>query len=161
MSAILLQEIEFTKEEVLQGLQQYGKETYFQIQDIIYYPYYFFEYQVSAKSLLKFNGKAACTIDGLGGRGAMVDVRPSFSRKKVEVGRFPELVIGEEEAIVMAERFIFDNASSKAKFITMPKITEVQRNLFYRPFWITDFKLDNKKSGQLIVDAISGSYHPL
>ncbi|PID22035.1 hypothetical protein CSV61_07415 [Sporosarcina sp. P3] len=161
MSAILLQEIEFTKEEVLLGLQQYEKETYFQVQDMIYYPYYFFEYQVSAKSLLKFKGKAACTIDGLGGRGAIVDVRPSFSRKKEEVGLFPELVIAEEEAIDAAKRFIFDHASSKAKFVTMPKITEVQRTLFYRPFWLTDYKLDNKKSGQLIVDAISGSYHPL
>ncbi|ARD48902.1 hypothetical protein [Sporosarcina sp. P33] len=161
MSAMLVQEIEFTEEEVLHGLRQYEKQTYFQIQDVIYYPYYFFEYQVSAKSLLKFNGKAACTVDALGGRGAMVDVRPVFYERKVENGRIPGLVIEENEAIAIAKRFVFDNASSKAKFVTMPKIIEVQRNLFYRPFWLADFKLQNNKQGQLIVDAISGSYHPL
>lgn len=161
MSAMLIQEIEFTEEEVLLGLQQYEKQTHFQIQDLIYYPYYFFEYQVSAKSLLKFKGKAACTVDALGGRGAMVDVQPLFFERTVETGRIPQPVIAEEEAIGIAERFVFDNASSKAKFVTMPKIIEVQRNLFYRPFWLTDFKLQNNKQGQLIVDAISGSYHPL
>lgn len=161
MSNLLVQEIDFSEEEVLLGLQQYEKQTLFHIQDLIYYPYYFFEYEVSAKSLLKFKGKVACTVDALGGRGSLVDVKPMFFERTVETGRIPHPVVVEEDAISIAERFVFDNASSKAKFVTMPKIIEVQRNLFYRPFWLADFKLANNQQGQLIVDAVSGSYHPL
>jgi hypothetical protein len=31
--------------------------------------------------------------------------------------------------------------------------------LFYRPFWLAEY--DQEGQRQLIVDAISGSYHPL
>ncbi|EGQ21766.1 hypothetical protein HMPREF9372_3126 [Sporosarcina newyorkensis 2681] len=160
MIKIQTQEIEYNKDEVLQGLKQYEKKTHFRIQDVIYYPYYFFEYQVSAKSLLKFRGKTGCTVDALGGRGAMVDIQPVFSERQIEDGQVPNLVINEKLAAEIAEKFVFHNASSKAKFITMPKIIEVQRTLFYRPFWLAEFELEEKQ-GRLIVDAVSGSYHPL
>lgn len=161
MNAILTQEIVFNEEEVLQGLQQYEKETEFRIQDVIYYPYYFFEFQVSAKSLLKFRGKAACTVDGLGGRGAMVDIQPVFYQRQIAPEQAPPLIINEKEAAGIAEKFVFENASTKAKFVTMPKISEIHRTLFYRPFWLAEFEMADNSPGHLIVDAVSGSYHPL
>ncbi|MDS9472867.1 hypothetical protein [Sporosarcina pasteurii] len=160
MKTLLMQETVFVEKDVLKGLHQFDKEAEVQINRLIYYPYYFFEFEVHAKSLLKFNGKVGCTVDALGGRGAIVDVQPEFFASQVEHVAIPSIVIVQEEASKIAEEFVFEHASTKAKFITTPKIKQTSSQLFYRPFWIAEYRR-NSEGQQLIVDAVSGSYHPL
>jgi hypothetical protein len=159
MSTLLAQEITFVEQDVLLGLQQYDMKAEVRISNLIYYPYYFFEYEVNAKSLLRFKGKVGCTVDALEGRGAIVDVQPEFLQRKIDAQYVPEVQVCEKKAREIADNFVFDNASSKAKFITIPKIKLLSSTLFYRPFWLAEY--DQEGQRQLIVDAISGSYHPL
>jgi hypothetical protein len=159
MSILLTQEITFVEQDVLLGLQQYDKEAEVRISNLIFYPYYFFEYEVNAKSLLRFKGKVGCTVDALEGRGAIVDVQPEFLQRRIDAEYVPEVQVCEKQAREIADKFVFDNASSRAKFITIPKIKLLSSTLFYRPFWLAEY--DQEGHSQLIVDAISGSYHPL
>lgn len=160
MSTILTQEVAFVEEDVLRGLRQYDKAAEIQINNLIFYPYYFFEYEVNAKSLLRFTGKVGCTVDALGGQGAIVDVQPEFLQRQIEEEYIPAVVVSEGKAKKIADQFVFDNASKKAKFITMPKIKLLSSTLFHRPFWLAEYGRDYERR-QLIVDAISGGYHPL
>ncbi|QUW20865.1 hypothetical protein JSQ81_13695 [Sporosarcina sp. Marseille-Q4063] len=161
MSTLLTQEISFVEQDVLLGLRQYDKKSEVRISNLIFYPYYFFEYEVNAKSLLRFKGKVGCTIDALEGRGAIVDVQPEFLQRKIEMEIVPEVQVCEEKAREIADKFVFENASSKAKFITIPEIKLLSCTLFYRPFWLAKYDQEEQGQHQLIVDAISGSYHPL
>lgn len=161
MSILLTQDIAFSEQDVLLGLQQYDREARIQINNLIFYPYYFFEYEVNAKSLLRFKGKVGCTVDALAGRGAIVDVQPEFLQRQIGTEYVPSVVISVDEARRVADRFVFDNASSKAKFVTVPKIQVLSSVLFYRPFWLAEYSQDKHGQHQLIVDAISGGYHPL
>jgi hypothetical protein len=159
MSTLLTQEITFVEQDVLLGLQQYDMKAEVRISNLIFYPYYFFEYEVNAKSLLRFKGKVGCTVDALEGRGAIVDVQPEFLQRRIDAEYVPEVQVCEKQAREIADKFVFDNASSRAKFITIPKIKLLSSTLFYRPFWLAEY--DQEGQRQLIVDAISGSYHPL
>jgi hypothetical protein len=159
MSTLLAQEITFVEQDVLLGLQQYDMKAEVRISNLIYYPYYFFEYEVNAKSLLRFKGKVGCTVDALEGRGAIVDVQPEFLQRRIDSEYVPKVQVCEKQAREIADNFVFDNASSRAKFITIPKIKLLSSTLFYRPFWLAEY--DQEGQRQLIVDAISGSYHPL
>lgn len=161
MSTLLTQEITFAEQDVLRGLQQYDKESEVKISKLIFYPYYFFEYEVSAKSLLRFNGKVGCTVDALEGRGAIVDVQPEFLKREIDAEYVPKVQVCDKKAKEIADKFVFDNASSKAKFITIPKIKLLSSTLFYRPFWLAEYDQVEKVERLIIVDAISGSYHPL
>lgn len=160
MKTLLTQETFFVERDVINRFHQFDKEAEVQVNRLIYYPYYFLEFKVHANSLLKFNGKVGCTIDALGGHGAIVDVQPEFLEIQIESVSIPSIVVDQEEASRKAEQYVFEHASSKAKFITTPKIKQVNCQLFYRPFWIAEYKRNEEKQ-QLIVDAVSGSYHPL
>ncbi|NYF23273.1 hypothetical protein [Sporosarcina sp. JAI121] len=161
MNAILTQEITFAKQDILRGFRKIDKKAEIHISQLIYYPYYFFEFEVNAKSLLKFRGKVGCTIDALSGKGAIVDVQPEFSNHQIEVEPIPPVVFSEDDAKKIAEKFVFDHASSKAKFVTIPKIRLLSSALFHRPFWLAEYSQGGYDQRQMIFDAISGSYHPL
>ncbi len=160
MKTILTQEVQFVEKEVFNGLIQFDKAAEIEIQQLIYYPYYFFEFDVKAKRFLKFEGRVGCTIDALGGHGAIIDVQPELKEIQAAHLSMPMVTVETEEAAEKAERFVFENASSKVKFMTIPTIKKVSHRLFYRPFWIADYKGKEERE-QLIVDAVSGSYHPL
>lgn len=162
MISILTQATVYEEEEVRRGLQQYDQNAEIEISKLIFYPYYFFEYEISVGGLLKLKGKTACTVDALSGHGALIDMTPEFSNRSIQSEQLPSIQINEEEAVKVAGNFIFQNASSKGKFLTVPKIKELGVTQFYRPFWLAEYAHKREgQSQQLIVDAVSGSYHPL
>ena len=162
MIPILTQVPVYEEEEVRRGLQQYDKNAEIEISRLIFYPYYFLEYEISVGGLLKLKGKTACTVDALSGHGALVDTSPELSKRSIKSEQLPSIQINEVEAVKVAGNFIFQNASSKGKFITIPKIKALGCTQFYRPFWLAEYALQREgKRQHLIVDAVSGSYHPL
>ena len=160
MNTVLTQAPVYAEQDVIRGLQQYEKRAELQVSQLIYYPYYFFEYELSIRSFLKLKGKTACTIDGISGHGALIDRQPEFSYREIEPSQIP-IEVSEDKARKAAEKFIFENASSKAKFVTTPEIEMLSSTLFYRPFWLANYGQEDHGQHQLIVDAISGGYHPL
>jgi len=161
MTSILTQKPVFAEKEILRGLQQYDRRANVHMNGIIFYPYYFFEYEISAKSLLKLQGRIACTVDAISGQGAIVDVQPEFSTYPIEGEEMLPITIIEIEAEQLAKRFISQTVSQKAKFVTIPRLHIISSSLFYRPFWLAKYTKQGRGQEQLIVDAISGSYHPL
>ena len=162
MISIVAQAPVYEEEEVRRGLQQYDKNAEIEINKLIFYPYYFFEYEISVGGLLKLKGKTACTVDGLSGHGALIDMQPEFSERLIEPEKLPLLQLNVEEAKKVAEDFIFQIASSKGKYITIPKVQALTSTQFYRPFWLAEYSIQREgECRQLIVDAVSGSYHPL
>ncbi|KZR57749.1 hypothetical protein [Pseudobacillus badius] len=161
MTSILAQKPVLAQEEVLRGLQQYDRRAKVQISQMILYPYYFFEYTLRAKSLLKLNGKVACTIDALSGQGALADVQPEFSSSPAKEGGMLPVAVAKDEAKRLAENFIIHTLSQKTKFLTVPRLHLADSSLFYRPFWLAQYRRAAHGQQQLIVDAVSGSYHPL
>lgn len=161
MNGVLVQEPVYDEQDVLRGLRQYEKQAVMNVRTLIYYPYYLFEYELDIKSLLKLKGKTACTIDALSGHGALIDVQPEFLNRQIDIEQAPVIQFNEDEAREEAGKFIFENAISKAKFVTVPRIQLLTSTLFYRPFWLVEYKLETYEPNSLIVDAISGSYHPL
>ncbi|PWW26864.1 hypothetical protein DFO73_10927 [Cytobacillus oceanisediminis] len=161
MSTVLMQELEYLEQDVFDGFKQYDRMANVYIRRLIYYPYYFFEFELSAKSLINLNGKIACSIDGISGHGAIIDVKPAFSYREIETeGKLP-IQIGKDEARKAAERFTFQTISQKTKFITIPNLQVSNSSLFYRPYWLAEYSMNGIGEQQLIVDAISGSYHPI
>lgn len=161
MKKLWAQEIVFFEKEVVNVFRKIDRQAELEIDRIIYYPYYFFEFEVNAKSLLKFKWKVGCTVDALGGMGAIVDVEPHFFEQEIKQDNLPVILVEKEAASKKVEQYVFDSASSKAKFITIPKIKKVSSQLFYRPFWVANYKRSGKEMQQFIVDAVSGGYHPL
>ena len=161
MMTILTQEPEYAEHDVFRGLNHFDQKADVHVHQLIFYPYYFFEFEMKAKSLLKLNGKIACTVDGISGQGAIVDTKPNFSSRPIEKRKKLPVQVGEYEARNIAERFIFQTISQKTKFITIPSLQVLEHSMFYRPFWLAEYSLKEKGKQQLIVDAISGSYHPL
>ncbi|MBS4190286.1 hypothetical protein KHA94_08725 [Bacillus sp. FJAT-49705] len=161
MNTILTQEPEFAESDVFRGLKQYDRKANVYVRQLLFYPYYFFEFELSAKSLLKLSGKIACTIDGISGKEAIIDMKPAFSTCFNETADKLSVQVEEMEARKIAERFVFQTISQKTKFISIPSLKISDCSLFYRPFWLAEYILKEKGKQQLIVDAISGSYHPL
>lgn len=161
MNIILAQEPVYDEQDVVNGLRQYERQAEMYARKLIYYPYYLFEFELKIRSLLGVKGKTACTIDAISGHGALIDVQPDFLQRQIEIEQIPSIEVSEDEAKRAAGKFIFQNATAKAKYVTIPKIQMLGSTLFYRPFWLVEYKLEEYAERQLIVDAISGSYHPL
>lgn len=162
MKQVLYQKPILLESEVTSNLRQLDKKASIFVQSIIYYPYYFFEYEMRTKKLRTLNGMIACTVDALSGKEAIIDVKPEFSTHELD-NLFSSLPIqiDREEASQIAEKFILNTAMEKAKYLTLPSLEQKKQLLFYRPFWIIDYFISNKREGQFIVDAVDGCYHPL
>ncbi|MDQ0338686.1 hypothetical protein J2S00_001472 [Caldalkalibacillus uzonensis] len=129
-------------------------------EELVYYPYYFLQYQLNAKALLRLTGKVACTIDGISGQGALVDAPPEWRQAPPEPLKTLPVRLMEDEAIKQAESFVYNTAIQKVKYFTTPKLKRLSCKLFHRPYWIVRHHTKCKEH-HLIVDAITGKYHPL
>ncbi|MCP8615631.1 hypothetical protein [Salirhabdus salicampi] len=163
MKTIITNKIEFQKKEIKTLLDQLDPKISFQVDRLVYYPYYFFEYSVKQHKFLRFmnrNGNIGCTIDSLSGTGALIDATPQFNRYEASED---ELISSKLDVITAqkeAEKYIYRSISLKMKILQMPEMQLTKQELFYRPYWIASSKTSDR-SFSLAIDAISGKYHPL
>lgn len=160
MTMVLTQELEFPERQVKRLMKGLEKRSMIKIENLVYYPYYFFEFDVSVKTVVGLKGKTACTVDALDGKCALVDVFPQLIQYEIETDFQLEIVITENEARKTAKYFISENISKKVKFLKVPEIKFSSETLYYRPFWLISLT-KYKEQSLIIVDAISGNYHPL
>jgi hypothetical protein len=161
MKEVKTQEIFFTEKKVIRTLGQKEIETEFSIRNIVYYPYMFYEFSFKRDNpITPLRGDAACTIDAISGVPALVDKRPEFTTLEIEKEIILPTQLEESHMIELAKEFLYRTISKKIKVATAPNISLKLSNLFYRPYWIIDGR-GKKNKFTLMVDSISGKYHPL
>lgn len=135
--------------------------TTFKASQLVYYPYFFFEYTLERKRLLHpFSGTTGCTIDAVDGIGSLIDHAPFLKNQALVKASMIQPVINSERGEAKAEAFIYDSISLKLKVLSMPKLKLNKKDLFYRPYWIVYGGICSNQFS-LAVDAVTGKYHPL
>src|SRR5690625_6908422 len=78
--------ISFDHHEIKQIFEKTDAEKEFHIHQLVFYPYYYFEYKLERKSLFHPNGGVVgCTVDGINGTGAVVNMFPRLDRKSTRL----------------------------------------------------------------------------
>ncbi|WP_404455031.1 hypothetical protein LG329_06750 [Virgibacillus necropolis] len=159
---IKAEEINFNNNEIKIYLEKMDTKNTFKVDQLVFYPYFFFEYSLDRKSFFHpIGGTVGCSIDGINGVGSIIDKVPHFSKQEVSTQNIIQKKLNTLDAEVIAEPFLYDSISYKMKILSMPKLNISKQEVFYRPYWIA--KGGTHKSNQflLTVDAVTGKYHPL
>ncbi|GIN22062.1 MAG TPA: hypothetical protein DEO65_07170 [Bacillus bacterium] len=152
----------FSEEETEQSFQRMQPDVAFTVSHLIYYPYLFHEYSFERKNPFSpLKGNVACTVDAISGIAALVDKAPSFIKASVDSKQIISPKVDEEKAKIIAEDFLFQTISMKIKILLTPKMRLTKYLLFHRPYLILNAEQKNKKGFTLMVDSVSGKYHPL
>jgi hypothetical protein len=130
---------------------------------LIFYPYYYFEYTLERKSLFYPNGGViGCTVDGVHGAGAIVNASPFLGKQEMNCTNIVPQKMKLVEAKTIAEKYVYNTISYKMKVFSAPPIRLNRQELFYRPYWIVEGGNSNALNRFLLtVDAVTGKYHPL
>ncbi|WP_281658548.1 hypothetical protein [Halobacillus sp. Cin3] len=150
-----------TDQEVSYILQQIERDSTFIPERLVYYPYYFLEYEMKRGNWFeKGDRKIGYTIDSISGVGSLVDVSPELCELELKNKEVLGAQVSLSTAKKHGEKFVARSISYKLKVLKMPVITLKKASLFYRPYWIVE-GLKKKKSYHLIVDALTGEFHPV
>src|SRR5690625_8047205 len=77
--------ISFDHHEIKQIFEKTDAEKEFHIHQLVFYPYYYFEYKLERKSLFHPNGGVVgCKVDGINGTGAVVNMFPRFDSQEIQ-----------------------------------------------------------------------------
>src|SRR5699024_864667 len=164
MNKIIYSEnVRFDHHELKLVFEKTDTNNLFHVNQLVFYPYYYFEYKLERKSLFHpKGGMIGCTIDGINGIGAIVNTFPCFEKQAIQTDAIIPGKIKSADAKVIAKKFVYDTISYKMKVFSPPPIILTMKEIFYRPYWIVeggDIYLENKF--MLTVDAVTGKYHPL
>ncbi|MBM7583999.1 hypothetical protein JOC86_000536 [Bacillus pakistanensis] len=148
-------------QSIISLLKKQDEKANYYLERLVYYPYYFFKYKIKAKGLLKIDGYLGCTIDSISARGAIIDHSPSFIKEDLQNKACIPYSLTLLDAKNEAEDFLNHSASLKLKFFSIPKMVLDQQELFFRPYWIISDKKKRAHYPPIMIDAVSGKYHPL
>lgn len=160
--AIDVEKIHFSDTEVENILGRMDPDRKYNVKQLIYYPYYFFEFSINRKSFFHpIGGTAGCTVDGINSLGALVDTSPGIKTKTIIREKRLISKIDSQEAMDIAKKFLYESISFKMKILTMPKLNVTEQNMFYRPYWVAEGRKFSSAQFSLAIDAVTGKYHPL
>lgn len=133
-----------------------------QIRNRFYYPYYFVQYRLRGKMLfMRVNKRVGCTVDLVSGREALVDAplepcRETVPRDSVLEGNLTELNARER-----AKSYVYYAVSMKIKLLGSVELIQERELLYHRPFWLVTCEWPDEEPISIIVDGVSGRFHPL
>lgn len=160
-NVIQSENVSFDNKKIQSIFEKVESNGAFKVEQLIYYPYFYFEYRLENKSLAHpKGGLIGCTVDGVNKIGAIVDSYPRLENQTAPPNLIQEK-LKPEDAEQIAEEFVFHAISRKMKVFSTPKIKITEREFFYRPYWIVEGDTDTKDKFMLAVDAVTGKYHPL
>ncbi|CDQ19017.1 hypothetical protein [Halobacillus karajensis] len=155
-----VQKESYDEKEVLLHLKEIEENIDFKVIHKIYYPYFHFEFNVLTKGLMKKKITSGCVIDGVNGRGALIDCEPGFNQTPIEADQtiMEELTYG--NAGEEAKQFMYRSTSIKLKSMSVPVLALKKKTFFYRPFYVVDDG-DECSNHLLTIDSITGNFHPI
>lgn len=159
---IQTERIGYERKETELILEKMDPESAFTVQRHVYYPYLFFEYMLNRKGFFHpLEGNIGCTVDGVNKIGALSDTFPRLEKKTVPRQAVIENTLELSDAKPIAENFLLNHIIHKKKILSIPKLHLTKQMVFYRPYWIVEGKSKASERFLLMVDAVSGKYHPL
>jgi hypothetical protein len=158
--SVLVQDLEFNDIEATSMIHAVDSSAHYEADTLIYYPYYFFEYEIKVRGLLPIQGKIACIIDAVSGIGALADQFPVLKPIDTLNETLIPTKISKEEACRIAIKFV-QHSSIKLKIFTPPHFSLLRSVAFYRPYWILHEKKHKDGYPSIMVDAITGKFHTL
>ncbi|WP_077328752.1 hypothetical protein [Virgibacillus siamensis] len=162
IEVINAEEVGFNNHEIKNYLDKMDSKGSFIVDQLVYYPYFFFEYTLERKSFPRPTGAmVGCTVDGINGIGSLIDGSPKFKKKQIDPQNIIQKKLGSFEVSEISKDFLYDSISYKLKVLSMPKLTLTKKEVFYRPYWIAEGRKHSSDRFLLTVDAVTGKYHPL
>lgn len=154
------QPVEFNKDQIESSFKKLHPHSNFIAERVIYYPYYYFSYNIKAKRLfLPLNEKVGCAIDSISGRGSLIDYKPKWKELEISIEQQMPQTYTLKDCASFSESFIYRSLSLKMRMISFKELKREQQQIFYRPYWVVWNEKDG--SSDFIVDGVSGQYHPL
>lgn len=154
--------IGFNNNEIKIYLERMDTERSFKVDQLVFYPYFFFEYALERKSFFHpLGGAVGCTIDAINGVGAIIDTSPDSKEQIISNKNIIKKKLDSTVAMGIAEKFLYNSISYKMKVLSMPRLELIQQEVFYRPYWIAEGGAYTSDQFLLTVDAVTGKYHPL
>lgn len=155
--------IAFDHNEIKHIFEKTDSDKSFRVNQLVFYPYYYFEYKLTRKSLFHPNGGViGCAVDGVNGTGAIANTFPRLQSQEIQTQTMITEELNLSDAKTTAKKFVYDSISYKMKVFSAPPVNLTKEEKFYRPYWIIeggDRYSQNKF--MLTVDAVTGKYHPL
>jgi len=162
MKEIIAQPLHFNKEKVESAFKKLDQNHVYQASQMVYYPYYYFRYNVQAKRLfLPANEKVGCAVDAVSGKGSLIDSQPKLKQFTVQESELLHQKQSLDDCLEKSESFLYRSLSLKMKMLSISKVQVEEKQFFYRPYWIVYNQNGEKGAVDFIVDGVSGQYHPL
>lgn len=134
---VLTQPIKFEKKQIETSFMKLQPGAAFLADRIVYYPYYFFVYNVKAKRLfLPMNEKVGCAVDAINGTGSLVDYNPKLELAEISDEQRMYQYQALEDCLPISESFIFRSLSLKMRMLSFSHVQVEKQQLFYRPYWV-------------------------
>ncbi len=156
---IIKQSIGAKEAEVL--LERVSADFKPRVQRIIYYPYYWYYFKYTVKSLFGVRElHVPCIVDSLNKQAATVD---KFEVENVNSDPVDILTpkIEDREALKIAKSYVIHAVMHRMKSLLFPELKLEDKKFLYKPFWIV--KCTNRKgeSFKVMVDGVTGKYQIL
>lgn len=124
----------------------------------VFYPYLFMRYQISVgkKAWSKLDKLCDCVVDLVSGSVAEGKGSPEFEDIVINDSLALRRNISEEKCLQLGHDFVLKQQLSKAKLLTPANFTIIEKELFYKRFYIMKCLDDDEKPYYVMVDAIDG-----
>lgn len=127
----------------------------------LYYPYYWFHFRHSARTLLGTSAvRVSCLVDARTRVGATTD---AFDREYVhtDASATVDATLDEREALRIAERYTAYVIRNQRKALVVPRIEVLEQEAVHKPFWIVGCRRDGELRFRVLVDGVTGSFQAL
>ena len=142
-------------------VEQNARGYYTEVQKRIYYPYYWFFFANTVKTLLGVRTiRASCLVDLCSGQASTTD---NFMQEEIEADMDSVLEgkIGEEEAYQKARTYVVHSTIHVMKALLCPEIVVLEKRILHKLFWIVKCSHPGKEPFRVIVDSVTGTYEIL
>ncbi len=133
-----------------------------QVQKIIYYPYHWFLFSYTIKTLFGKSRsiKASCLVDLINNHAATTD---KFDLCDIEVLKdcVLEHDYNRDEAFKTAKTYLTHASIHNSRVLFAPDSEIIEERLVYKPFWIVKCTNRERHSFKVIVDAVTGKFQLL
>ncbi|MDC7227067.1 MAG: hypothetical protein PQJ61_09930 [Spirochaetales bacterium] len=143
-------------------VSKYSEHHSVQVQKLIYYPYYWFLFSFTVKTLFgkSRSTKASCLVDLINNHAATTD---SFdiAEKEVLTAGILEQDYTQEQALKTAKTYLMHSSIHNMKVLFAPDSEILKQSLVHKPFWIVKCTNRDRHSFKVIVDAVTGKFQVL
>lgn len=150
-----------TAEDALGVVNSRSKSLFPKVHSLVYYPYYWFLFSYTLKTLLGNRSiKASCLTDLCRNQAFTTDCFQRVERE-VETKQIVQERYNEAEAYKTARTYVVHSATHRMKALLLPELTLIDQEKVYKPFWIVECRRQGTAPFLVLVDSTTGKYEIL